>query len=131
MIAARELLETSIGQIRTLTAFLREQVGEGSDGLESETAASRACDEILAYLTVLIVRVEGAGPNFSRGLGLAGHGAARVGQAKATEPFSNIHNGSVLALRSPVGYTDHVDDVVDLQPDSQSTGTWLTLKPAD
>jgi len=33
MIAARELLETSIGQIRTLTAFLREQVGEGSDGV--------------------------------------------------------------------------------------------------
>jgi hypothetical protein len=74
MIAARELLETSIGQIRTLTAFLREQLGEGSDGLEYETAASRACDEILAYLTVLLVRVEGAGPNFSGSWG--GEGAA-------------------------------------------------------
>jgi hypothetical protein len=120
MIAARELLETSIGQIRTLTAFLREQVGEGSDGSESEPAASRACDEILACLTALIVRVEGAGSNFSSGLGLAGHGAARVRQAEANGPFSNIHNGSVAALRSPVAYTHHVDNVVDVQPRLQS-----------
>ena len=116
MIAARELLETSIGQIRALTAFLREQVGEGSDGSESETAASRACEEILAYLTVLIVRVEGAGSNFSSDLGLAGHGAARVRQTEANRPFSNIHNGSVEALPLPVAYTHHVDNVVDVQP---------------
>src|SRR5215475_6178117 len=122
MIAARELLETSIAQIRTLTAFLREQVGEGSDGLESETAAGRACDEILAYLTVLIVRVEGAGPNFSSGLGLAGHGAARVQQAEANRPFSNIDTGSVAALRSPVAYIQHVDNVVDVQPGLVVTG---------
>ena len=126
MIAARELLETSIGQIRTLTAFLREQVGEGSDGSESEPAASRACDEILACLTALIVRVEGAGSNFSSGLGLAGHGAARVRQAEANGPFSNIENGSVAALHFPVAYTHQDDDAVDAQPGVVVTGSWLT-----
>ena len=131
MIAAQELLETSIGQIRTLTAFLREQVGEGCDGLESETAASRACDHILAYLTVLIVRIEGAGPNFSGGLGLAGHGAARAHQAEANGSFSNIDNGSVVALRSPVAYTERVNNVVEVQPGLAITGSWLTVKPAD
>jgi hypothetical protein len=130
MIAARELLETSIGQLRTLTAFLREQVGEGSDELEPETAASRACDEILAYLTALIVRVEGAGANFPSGLGLAGPGA-RVWRAEANGPFSNIDNGSVAALYSPVAYTHQDDNAVDARPGVAVTGSWLTMKPAD
>jgi len=83
MIAAREWLDTSIGQSRTLTAFLREQLGEGGDGSESEAAASRACDEILAYLTILVLRVEAAGPDFSSGLGLAAQGAAKMPRTEA------------------------------------------------
>ena len=58
MMAPPELLDISIGHIRTLTAFLREQLGEGSGGSESETAESRACNEILAYLTVVVLRLE-------------------------------------------------------------------------
>jgi hypothetical protein len=61
MIAPQELLDTSLGQIRTLTAFLREQLGERSDSSESETAESRACSETLAQLTLLIQRLEATG----------------------------------------------------------------------
>jgi hypothetical protein len=58
MIAPQELLDTSIEQIRTLTAFLHEQLPEGGGGSESETPESRACNEALAYLTVLVLRLE-------------------------------------------------------------------------
>ena len=61
MIAPPELLDTSIGQIRTLTAFLREQLAEGSGGSESERIETRACNEALADLTVLLRRLQAAG----------------------------------------------------------------------
>jgi hypothetical protein len=69
MIAPQELLDTSIAQVRTLTVFLREQLGVRSGGSESETAESRACIEILAHLTVLILLHEAAGPDVSGGRG--------------------------------------------------------------
>ena len=61
MIAPRELLDTSIGQIRTLVAFLREQLGEDSDGSKSEVAESRACRAILAHLESQLAAIELAG----------------------------------------------------------------------
>jgi hypothetical protein len=64
MIAARELLDMSIGQIRTLRAFLSEQLDEG-EGSESETAETRTCNEILAYLSVLLQRLEATGPHIA------------------------------------------------------------------
>ena len=93
MIAPRELLDTSLGQMRTLTAFLREQLGEGSDAPESETAEGRACAEILAYLTGLILRLEAPFPEISGALALAGHAAARMKVSEANEPFSNFDTG--------------------------------------
>ena len=51
-ITRRELLETSIAQLQTLTAFLSDQLSEtarGSDGLET-----RACKEILCAVSRLI-----------------------------------------------------------------------------
>ena len=85
MIAPRELLDTSIAQVRTLTAFLHEQLGVRSGGSESETAESRACNEILADLTVLILRHEAAGPGLSSGLGLADRLAARMPGTEAND----------------------------------------------
>ena len=57
MIEPQDLLDTSIAQIQTLTAFLREQLVERGGEPESETAVSRACNEILADLTVLMLRI--------------------------------------------------------------------------
>ncbi len=59
-ITARELLDTSIGQLRTLTAFLSDQLGEGGStgGVWSATGDIRACNEVLVSLGVLISKLE-------------------------------------------------------------------------
>jgi hypothetical protein len=56
MLKPQDLLDTSIAQIQTLAAFLREQLAEGDES-EPKTADSRACSEILADLTVLMQRI--------------------------------------------------------------------------
>ena len=61
MITPRELLDTSIAQLRTLARFLGEQLGEGREGAEPATAETRACHEILRSLRVLILRLQAAG----------------------------------------------------------------------
>lgn len=61
MITPRELLDTSIAQLRTLVRFLDEQIGEGRGGAEPATAEARACDEILQSLSVLILKLQAAG----------------------------------------------------------------------
>jgi hypothetical protein len=58
MITPRELLDTSIAQLWTLTRFLGEQLGEGREGAEPATAETRACHEILRSLSVLILRLQ-------------------------------------------------------------------------
>ena len=55
-----ELLETSIAQLRTLAAFLREQLGQGSDSTTSASVQVRACREVLSSLSVLILRLQAA-----------------------------------------------------------------------
>lgn len=57
-ITPNELLDTSIAQLRTLTAFLREQLGHGADGVTSASPQVGACREALASLTVLILRLQ-------------------------------------------------------------------------
>jgi hypothetical protein len=61
------LLDTSIAQLRTLAAFLAEQMGEyrlaqGSSGHQSEAAnlEARACKEILLTISVLIPKLQAA-----------------------------------------------------------------------
>jgi len=58
-IAHSELLDTSIAQLRTLAAFLREQLGHGADRMPA-TAQARACSELLAALSALILRLQAA-----------------------------------------------------------------------
>jgi len=59
MITRRELLETSIGQLQTLAAFLNDQLGESAeDPAELETDA---CKEILRALDELIHNHRSAG----------------------------------------------------------------------
>jgi hypothetical protein len=99
MIAPRELLDTSIGQIQTLAAFLREQLAEGNHGSEFETAETRACNEILADLTVLILRLEAARPDVSGGMGLAGYVAARRRRTEENEQSSSVDGGQSGANR--------------------------------
>jgi hypothetical protein len=59
LITPRELLDTSIGQLRILAAFLGEQLGERHAGGKSDTAETRACGAILSYLTLLMQKLEG------------------------------------------------------------------------
>jgi hypothetical protein len=62
MISTQDLLDTSVGQLRTLTAFLDEQLYQRDGGWERATSASNACNEILQSLRELIVRVQGTCP---------------------------------------------------------------------
>jgi hypothetical protein len=52
MITRRELLETSIAQLQTLAAFLRDQLSETADGPAG--LETRACKEILSAVSRLI-----------------------------------------------------------------------------
>jgi hypothetical protein len=57
----RVLLDTSIAQLRTLAAFLAEEMGEYQE--KSEPVASleaRACKEILLTISVLIPKLQAA-----------------------------------------------------------------------
>ena len=55
-----ELLDTSIGQLQMLAAFLGEQLVDGSDRTDRLTSEARACEEILLSLSVLILRHRGS-----------------------------------------------------------------------
>ena len=58
----RELLDTSIAQLETLTAFLGDQLGgRAVESKSSATAEILACQEILVALGALIVKVQAAG----------------------------------------------------------------------
>jgi hypothetical protein len=59
-ITPRELLDTSIAQLRTLAAFLGDQLGESGD--DSEVSAGTlevcACKEVLVSLGALIPKLQ-------------------------------------------------------------------------
>ena len=55
-----ELLDTSIAQLRTLVAFLGEQLGDRNERPEPATLEARACEEILLSLSLLIPTLEAA-----------------------------------------------------------------------
>jgi hypothetical protein len=59
-ITHRELLDTSIAQLETLVAFLRDQLGEtgGSPQVRSDALEVRACGEVLLSLSALIRKVQ-------------------------------------------------------------------------
>jgi hypothetical protein len=58
-ITPNELLDTSIAQLRTLAAFLREQLGDGAERMPS-AGQVRACKELLRALSALILRLQAA-----------------------------------------------------------------------
>ncbi len=60
MISPAELLDTSVAQLQTLTAFLGEQLGDRNDRADSATSEARACGEILLSLSGLILKLEAA-----------------------------------------------------------------------
>ena len=60
MISPAELLDTSVAQLQTLTAFLGEQLGDRNDRPDSATSEARACGEILLSLSGLILKLEAA-----------------------------------------------------------------------
>ena len=59
-ITTNELLDTTIAQLRTLAAFLREQLGHGTESKTSASPQVRACREVLGSLSVLILRLQAA-----------------------------------------------------------------------
>ena len=56
-ITPQEVLDTSVAQLETLAAFLREQLDESIDEPARVTNETRACKEILGSLRVLILRI--------------------------------------------------------------------------
>jgi hypothetical protein len=54
------LLDTSIAQLRTLAAFLAEEMGEFRDKAEPANLEARACKEILLTISVLIPKLQAA-----------------------------------------------------------------------
>jgi len=64
-ITPNELLDTSIAQLRTLAAFLREQLGDGADKMPSAGTQLRACNELLSSLSALILRLQSARGTFA------------------------------------------------------------------
>ena len=59
-ITTNELLDTTTAQLRTLAAFLREQLGHGTDSNAFASPQVRACREVLGSLSVLILRLQAA-----------------------------------------------------------------------
>lgn len=58
---SRELLDTAIGQLQMLTAFLADQLPDGAvESRSSDSAEILACREILASLGSLIMKVQTA-----------------------------------------------------------------------
>jgi hypothetical protein len=57
LITPQEVLDTSVAQLETLAAFLCEQLHESIDDPSHGTEETRACQEILGSLRVLILRV--------------------------------------------------------------------------
>jgi hypothetical protein len=56
-ITSQELLDTSIAQLQTLAAFLRDQLSERGDGTEAVSLEARACEEIQRSLSVMISKL--------------------------------------------------------------------------
>jgi hypothetical protein len=56
-ITPQEVFDTSVAQLETLAAFLREQLDESIDDPRHVTNETLACKEILGSLRVLILRV--------------------------------------------------------------------------
>ena len=56
----RVLLDTSIAQLRTLAAFLAEEMGEYRYQSEVANLEARACKEILLTISVLIPKLQAA-----------------------------------------------------------------------
>ena len=54
------LLDTSIAQLRTLAAFLAEEMGEYRHQSEVANLEARACKEILLTISVLIPKLQAA-----------------------------------------------------------------------
>lgn len=56
----RVVLDTSIAQLRTLAAFLAEEMGEYRNQAEAANLEARACKEILLTISVLIPKLQAA-----------------------------------------------------------------------
>ncbi len=54
------LLDTSIAQLRTLAAFLAEEMGEYREKQDTGNLEARACKEILLTISVLIPKLQAA-----------------------------------------------------------------------
>jgi len=56
----RVLLDTSIAQLRTLAAFLAEEMGEYGQRSDAANLEARACKELLLTISVLIQTLQAA-----------------------------------------------------------------------
>jgi hypothetical protein len=56
----RVLLDTSIAQLKTLAAFLADEMGEYGQRSDAANLEARACKEILLTISVLIPKLQAA-----------------------------------------------------------------------
>jgi len=98
-ITPNELLDTSMAQLRTLAAFLREQLGDGADSLPSTAEQVRACREVLNSLGVLILRVQ-ATREMSTGGGESERAEAYRAGADARSCGSRIARPAIVEPRA-------------------------------
>jgi hypothetical protein len=60
ILTPRVLLDTSIAQLRTLAAFLADEMGEYGQRADAANLEARACKEILLTISVLIPKLQAA-----------------------------------------------------------------------
>ena len=91
----RELLDTSIGQLQMLTAFLGDQLADGAvEAKASDTPEVHACREILVALGALIVKVQATSRTTGR---------ARIEQVRPGEKWHTAHANRSVCGRSANG----------------------------
>jgi hypothetical protein len=79
MITPQELLDTTIAQLRTLVAFLEDQLG-ASNQSQSVALETRACREIMHALTDLLRKLQAARHAKPTPHGNAWHEGCEAGQ---------------------------------------------------
>ena len=97
MTSTQDLLDTSVGQLRTLTAFLDEQLGQRASRSDHPTSATNACNELLQSLRELIRRVQ----------------SIRPAPWTACHPFADLPDPSPKRWRSGVPRRRNREDAVD------------------
>jgi hypothetical protein len=96
-ITPRELLDTSIGQLRTLAAFLSDQLSESSERTKAVSLETRACRQIQCSLSMLISELA------------VGHSVNSTGNGVWTTVITTHNHRHPKSAHDPCGTTEATD----------------------